>query len=338
LIALVGLCLFCGALLLPVCFSATFGAPKAKKYPWVFNLEITPPAKRVIVFPRDYSLGEIIISPDATISDEDPRCRSGAAKGTVEVPPGEFVTFIPADRFYKNPSVIKTLAPDSIDCLGMFFSSMADSEDGLGDKAMAYIGHLKGLVKLKLDRSDAQDAAVAHAAELPNLQAISGFQSTFKGKCFKQFAVLKNLRYIHLPSSGIKDENLQYLPAIPHLQFLNLSHCYLSDDGVKYLAGCKELRSLELSDNAKITDKSLKVLLQLRDLRILSLANTSMSNASVVQLKGLPLLHLTLPHNVYQKSEMAAIRKSLPGVIVVGKGSDVRRVDSDTGTLFAPLH
>jgi Leucine-rich repeat (LRR) protein len=215
---------------------------------------------------------------------------------------------------------------------------MADAEDDISDRTLSLIGHLKGLVKLRLDRCDATDKGVAFARELPDLQMISGFQTSFEGKCFKALAGHKKLRSISLPTSGMKDENVQYLAALPRLQFLTLSRCHLSDAGIQNLSGCVELRYLDLSDNPYITDRSIKPLLALKNLRVLILSNTSMTNLGAKQFKQLKLERLKLPQRVNQPAELKAIQEAMPGIRVNAGDGGGKKVDSETNKLFAPLH
>jgi hypothetical protein len=262
----------------------------------------------------------------------------GAAKGTIVVPAGKFVTFIPAHHFYQNPAIINTLPADGIDCLSLSAVSLDDSEDGLCDRALAYVGHLTGLIVLNLDKSDATDKGAQHAAALPNLQKISAFQSTVEGKCFKQLLGLKHLRCVRLASDGMKDENMQYISALPYLEQLILSHTTITDEGMQSLANCSGLIALDLSENPRLTDKSLKPLLSLKKLSILSLGGTSITLNGIMQLKNLPLVSLGLPGSSYPLAQLKTLRKALPGAQLIFNGRGGRPVDADINNMFAPLH
>jgi hypothetical protein len=292
--------------------------------------------QRVLSFPKDYSLGEIVVSPYPP-KGRDQEMR-GAAKGTIVVAAGKMVKFIPAAHFYKNPSIVNTMAPDSFDSILVAAVSLDNSEEGMCDRALSYVGHLKGLVELSLDRSEATDKGAMHAAELPNLQRITAQQAALEGKCFKQFAALKQLQSLNLPRNCLKDENLQYLGLLPQLKCLSISHCGISDAGVKYLANCKNLMTLNLENNPKITDQSIKYLLSLKKLRYLRIADTSITAKGVLPLKGLPLIWLNLPSKNISPSQLKDIQKAMPGVGVVATTDGQRHVDEDTEAIFAPMH
>jgi hypothetical protein len=305
-------------------------------YLFRINFNASTRGKRVLPFPRDYSLGEILISPDPEPTEEN--ALMGAAKGTIVVPAGKFVTFIPSHRFYQNPAIINTLPADGIDCLTLQAVTLDDSEDGLCDRALGYIGHLKGLIVLNLDKSDATDKGAVHAADLPNLQKITAFQSTIEGGFVKQLGGLKQLRYLRLPSSPVKEQNLQYFCTLPHLEHLALSHSAISDEGVKNLAGCSQLIDLDLADCPRITDQSISALLGLKKLRLLNLAGTSITSKGLMRLNALPLACLTLPGNLYLSTQLKAIHAAFPGVNIGGAQFSKKPVDAETNKLFAPLH
>lgn len=297
----------------------------------------TPPqikTQRVIEFPRE-SLGEIILP--ATLEGESDSDRRGAAKGRVIVPPQRFSWFRPAHRFFQNPAVLNTFPENCIDKLSISASSLDDSEDGLSDKALKYVGHLKGLIDLDLDRSDATDAGAVHAAELPNLQRFSAFISALNGTCFKHFAKLTKLRSIDVGHNTIADENLKYFGDIPNLQYLDLGQNNLTDKGVKQLANCKQLILLSLSGNPKITDKSLETIANFKNLHLLKLQRTAVTAGALLRLKNLPLTLIDMPSALCSESDMKKLHQTFPKAkIALPKLK--RSVDADTDTLFAPLH
>jgi len=315
-----------------------YSARGMKPRPYAYKLSLRAPSlrERVLHFPKDYALGELLIQTYPP-NGRDQGVR-GAARGTIVVPPGRLCKFIPGARFYQNPALIKTLPPDGIDTICLSASSLDDSEDGLCDRALTYVGHLTGVIELNLDRSDASDAGAAHAADLPNLQKFTGLSVGLDGKCFKQFAALKQLECIHIPRNSLKDENLVYLTALPKLWSLTASYCNLSDTSVKILAKCSNLKYLNIGDNPKITDQSIKYLLGMKSLRSLVIYNTSISPAGVLQLKALPLSSLELSSKKFTPAQIDVIIKAFPGVYINFGGKEVKSVDSDTGTIFGPLH
>ena len=104
------------------------------------------------------------------------------------------------------------------------------------------------------------------------------------------------------------------------------------------LANCSSLIELDLGDNPRLTDKSLKPLLSLKKLNVLSLGGTSITLNAIMQLKNLPLVSLRLPGSCYPLAQLKMLRKAFPGAQVLVSGHGGRPVDSETNDFFAPLH
>jgi hypothetical protein len=293
--------------------------------------------QRVLNFPA-YTIGEICIGPHEQAENGQHNIElQGAAKGRVVVPAGKVVTLVASQALFRDPKVINTLPPDGIDCLRLNVTSLADSEDGLCDRALSFVGHLKGLSELNLDRSEATDAGVAHVAELPNLQNLSLFSANCNGSALKQICTLKKLRVFRLSYNAIKDENLQYLGGLTQLEYLNLARTGLTDPGMKYIGKCINLQGLDVSKNPKIGEESLKYVMPLKKLRVLDITGTSISVAGLLKAKKGPSLQvICLPVRTYSAKDMDALSKAFPGVNL--RTTRKQHLDEDMGTLLAPLH
>jgi hypothetical protein len=310
-----------------------------------FKLDFYPQSKpkRVLPFTRNFSLGEILLadSPDQEVDT----MLKGAARGTITVPPGKFVTFVPSHHFFEDPERGKVIPADGLDCLKVAVASMDDAEDGWCDRAMGYAGRFKSLIKLDLDRSDCTDKGLSHAGDLPNLQAISAFAAMIEGDCFKQLNKLKKLRFLFLQDNPIKQENLRYLETLPQLQYLYLGGTSIDDEGVRLISKCSQLVRLDLGGNRKITNLSVKYLLGLKNLRVLVLSGTSITSDGVLQLSTLPLVFLNLPGGRYTKEQIKAFHEAFPVAFPEGypaasmvPSKETHKVDSDTRFLLGPLH
>jgi hypothetical protein len=292
--------------------------------------------ERVLQFPKDYSLGEIMITSGAP----GERAKGavilrGAARGKVIVPAGKIVVLTATHRLLQDPKIIQTIDPAGLDSLKINATSLEESEDSLCDRTLKFVGHLKGLADLSLDRSDSTDLGVARAAELPNLNKLSVFGTQITGTCLQPISALKKLRILRLSHNNLKEENLKYLSALPGLECLSLCRTGLSATGMKYVAKCPKLTILDLSENPKIGDQSIKDILCLKKLAFLALNGTQISTRGILQLKPLPLKWITLPTARYKNDEMISIRKAFPGVTLEARRTAA--VDKDTKDLYAPL-
>jgi hypothetical protein len=299
----------------------------------VYQLVLGANSKKVrtLIFPKEYSLGAV------SITDSNSNVVSKIAQGKVVVPAGSIVKFIPAENFYKNPAIIKTLPADGLDSLKCTASSFDDNEKSVCDNALAYVGHLSGLLELNLDRSDATDKGLAYASELPNLQKVSVYEGNMRGASLKRLVTLKQLRYLSLSGNELQEDNLQYLSALPKLEHLYIADCNLGDVGLKYLSKCTGLIRLKLTNNTKITDESVKYILPMKKMRFLDLRGTSITEKELLQFKGLPLVELGVPGKP-SKAETDAIAHAFPKTTLLFVKGKSRTVDSDTKSLFAPLH
>jgi hypothetical protein len=308
---------------------------KAVLIPLCFHYDAPPRKERIINFPKDYSLGQIAIS--TVLGTDVDAGMKGAARGKVVVPAKQYSWFIPAHHFYLNPSSINVLDPDSIDKISLTAASLDDSEDGLCDRSIRYVSHLKGLIGLDLDRSDATDAGAKDVDKLPNLQRFSAFFAMLDGSCFKYFSNLKKLRDIEVQGNNIKDENLKYLAAIPNLECLDLSQNCISDIGIKGLANSPQLKLLNVSSNPKITDASVDTLLTLKKLNNLIIAGTSLTISGITRLKALSIASITLPNAYYSEYEMKKLHQAFPKSIISFPRRGAK-VTPEMNNLYGPLH
>jgi hypothetical protein len=321
---------------LPSCMAA---GENKQSDPDHYTLVLGPSSKkqRVLSFPKDYSIGWVVITtwPPSNGSIE----RRVKAQGTVIVPAGKMVKFIPGDRCYKEPSILKTLSADSFDSIQMLSTSIYTEEADMCDRVLLQIGHLKGLLELDLNNSDATDKGVAYAiSQLHNLQILSAVATALDGKFLTQIDTLKRLHSLTLTYIKIPDDNLRYIAGLPRLEHLHIGHCRVSDRGIENLASCSRLIDLNLSDNPKITDHSIKIILSMKDLRFLMLDNTSITTAGILQLKPLPLFVLGLPSAQILRHDSRVISKVFPGIHLGAPKDPSPNVDPDTGAVFAPLH
>ena len=303
-----------------------------------FHVQYNPfRVRRTLNFPRDYSLGELFLSPTAALPVD--RDLIGAARGTIIVPPGKFVTFVPAHRFYQAPEIIDTLPADGIDRLFLNSCAMDDAEEKFCDNVLARISHLSGLLVLNLDRSSVTDIGAAHAKDLPALQYLSAYGTLLNGSFIKQLVGHKTLRNLSLQETALTEQNMKFFALVPHLEHINIEHCNVADAGLKNLIGCKNLLNLQLADNPKITDRSIPTVLTFKNLRMITLSGTGMTNAGAMQLKKLPLRAIVMPVPVYDRKEQEKIRLAMPGISVsYTMRKRNKPVDAEVEKLYAPLH
>ncbi len=88
--------------------------------------------------------------------------------------------------------------------------------------------------------------------------------------------------------------------------------------------------------NLPITDRGMKYLVNLKRLKLLDLTQTGVTVEGLKQLKGLPLIAVTVPTDFDPKAE-PALRKVFPGVMI-NRPPHRAAPSSETMAMFAPQH
>jgi len=303
---------------------------------WGKAVLITVPRRpaRVISFPNNYALGLFRMSPCPGVRGDE---KAVAARGKVTVPAGYISLFLAEHQFFAHLELVDGFPPDAIDSIQLTAVALDENEEGQVDKALSKIVHLKGLREVILDRSDVTDYGIAFLAELPQLQRLSMFSTSFNGSSLQRLQSLSHLEKLRISQNTIKQENLKYLPSMKALNFLSMSRCNLKPAALVHVAKCSNLTALDISGNPELDDAALKNLVSLKKLSFLSVAKTKITAAGVLQLKGLPLRMLMPSDRQFSNAEIKALYKTFPGLIVSQK-TYVKAVDDDTRTLYAPHH
>lgn len=146
------------------------------------------------------------------------------------------------------------------------------SQSRVGDDALEAISKLKGLQVLRLRLTGRTEKGLVHLGKLTGLRELDlGANPGLTGASLRHLAPLAKLRVLLLPNcTGLGDAALGEVGKLTALERLDVAGCAtVGDDGVKKLAGLKRLQSLDLTD-------------------------TSVGDAGVEALAGLPLADLSL--------------------------------------------
>lgn len=117
---------------------------------------------------------------------------------------------------------------------------------------------------------------------------------------------------------GLDDTSFaKFDPLMSHLVTADLSATKITDQSVALLADAKNLRMLRLAETA-ISDAAIDHLLNLPELESLNLYGTKVTDAAVVKLSGLPKLkRLFLWHTAVTPAGLAELKQKLPGCEIV---------------------
>lgn len=272
-------------------------------------------SEKTLEFPSSYSVGWILdVIKDPGLETNIHGLRYMRARGTVKVPRAKHLKFEPEGPFFEHPECLLKLPPDAFDYINLRFTSMADNEENVSDKAIPYVVHLKGLKAVSLDNSDTTDAAAAKLAALPNLEGLSCSASLITGKCFEQLRRCKSIRFLRVGCGQVDEQSLKYLSQFPKLQRLTISRAGLTKAGLEQVCKCGGLLNLTISQNSEIDDSCLPMLMRLKNLTDLDISGTKISTANLEKFAHLKTLNLCPPRPfaTYSAKERAQLKKLFP--------------------------
>jgi len=293
---------------------------------------------RIIHCPKDFSLGtlEVIGYNRVGVLSTNLKIESKNALGDVSIPvrPDSQLKLDLHARVLRDPAKLICIKNDRIDQIRIKFLPMDEGEDGLVDKALFYVSGIKSLLSVNVDNSDASDVGVSYLKSLPHLETISFYRTAVTGSCLEALSSCPDLSDIHAWHCTLNSKYLKYLPRMAKLGYLNLCSTGLHDSDLKSVGECTQLYNLRLG-NVPITDRGLKYLVNLKRLKLLDLAQTGITVEGLKQLKGLPLINVTVPTNFDPKAE-PSLRKMFPGAMI--NRPHITAPSSETMEMFAPQH
>jgi len=253
--------------------------------------EAAEPTARVIHFPKDRSLGRLMV----TDSDLVGQIRDfeweyfAQAMGSVQIPPGKEVWLqIFTATAWQDLSPLSSLRPGDLYRLSIYGSYGRGPKPD--DTCMQHLGALKKLNALDLMFTDVTGKG---------LKAIHGFQSLERlmlpekigDADMAQLAKLKSLKALYCGGKEVTDAGLAHLAELPLLEDLALAGVHMSDNGLVHIARLGRLKTLELVGN--FTDAGLSHLPGVTSLKNLYLAKSpSITDAGLAHLSHIPTLEM----------------------------------------------
>jgi Leucine-rich repeat (LRR) protein len=180
----------------------------------------------------------------------------------------------------------------------------------VGDKAVAIVPRLAGVVQLSLDGPQFTDASLDAIANLPDLECLTLRGATISAAGVEKLTMLPRLRTLALHDCAITDEELQILQRCQALQNLTLdgrnNHVtwagfeqlaastsllllrvenFATDEGLQGLAKSKSLSELTLAGMA-ISERALQGIANVENLSALGLSDAEVTPAALRRLKS----------------------------------------------------
>ncbi|MBF3378599.1 leucine-rich repeat domain-containing protein [Leptospira borgpetersenii] len=106
--------------------------------------------------------------------------------------------------------------------------------------------------------------------------------------------VFPNLQTLNLSDSKITDEGLKQISGLPKLESLSLIRTKITNKGIEYISKSKTITRMHLDEIAGIDDGCIPHLLKMKQLSMLELSGTEISEQGLKKLrKGLPKAGVT---------------------------------------------
>lgn len=206
---------------------------------------------------------------------------------------------------------------------------------GLNDETLAHLCRLTGLEELSTDGIQVTDAGLKQLAALTNLRSLAFFHISFRlqgftGAGFAHLKSLPRLERLTVAGTTFNDEGMAALGQLTQLKELRSWHTFQTQAGNERLVTLVNLRSLHLGQRLRkhdgkpcpvsLDDATLATLARMKSLESLTLDEVRLTQAGLIQLKGLPnLKKLSLQRAEISDTDLAAIRTELPSVTVEWK-------------------
>ncbi len=157
----------------------------------------------------------------------------------------------------------------------------------LTDRALEYLRFVPKLLILKLVSNPITDEGLAHLRHAPHLEELQlhGCRNVTDAGMV-HVGKLKQLRHLDLGATKIGDAGLAHLSELSHLEHLDLMHyTKITNAGIAHLAGLQKLTYLRMSFT-KVADRGLVHLESLRDMKVLVLGKTKVTEGGVARLRA----------------------------------------------------
>ncbi|MHC4725106.1 MAG: M56 family metallopeptidase, partial [Planctomycetota bacterium] len=248
----------------------------------------TDGGQRVLHFPKDRSLGRIMIQ-DASLERHidtffywidnanwyEQAEYLGEAKGEIAIPKGKRAALFVNKDAWKDLSPLSELEADDL-----YMLKITESMEGpvkADDRCMRHIAGLTGLKVLDLHWTNISSKGLQYIKNFKNLERLylperitnSGLADvaelkSLKGLYFKKnrvtniglahLAKLSSLEELELAGEQIDDRGLVYLSKLPNLRYLLLAGENFGDDGMVNIKDVPSLRILHLGHLPQLTD------------------------------------------------------------------------------------
>jgi Leucine-rich repeat (LRR) protein len=240
------------------------------------------------------------------------RLRQEDSAKIAALPPAQY-KMSGADRCHVGPddlSGLSYLGPNDLYKLDVF--SLVRTTDA-DQRVLEPISHLTGLQILCLYKTGITDKGMEFIKELRSLRALELHRERIGANGLAVLKELPELEYLDL-DTGLTDAGLRHVGQLPSLRWLRIQTGSMYGPGLAELANLPHLERLSIWGNSPISDRHIKYLeglTQLKSLTLWGIANhlTDASLASIAKLKNLEELYFIRTGSRFTPAGMAHLKE-----------------------------
>ncbi len=141
----------------------------------------------------------------------------------------------------------------------------------------------------------------------------------------KKLTQLKRLKHLNVSSSDLYDKHLEIIGQLKTLELLDLDLTEITDSGLKNLIRLTQLRKLRLKDNPQLTNDCIAYLLDIEQLELIHIENTSITIDGLIKLLTQKELKTVILDCEFDNSidELLSISEKYPKLEIVFKGTGI---------------
>jgi len=174
----------------------------------------------------------------------------------------------------------------------------------VNDDGFDALASLEELSELHIGGDKMTGLALPLLRLLPSLKHldVNGSQRTDSGRWglmltdvnVDSLSALAQLEVLNIGGAMVTDVGMKALSPLVNLQTIDLSRMDITARGLEPLTRCPKLRRIDLWQSARIDDKAAQQLVKIKNLEILNLSDTSVTDATLDQLQGMKTLKTIL--------------------------------------------
>lgn len=148
------------------------------------------------------------------------------------------------------------------------------ADANVGDEGAAYITKHHQLKAIQLSSANLTDTSCVQFLMTPKLEDLDVSKNNITDEGCSNLGKLHSLRRLDLSSNPISDEGVAALLELQHLRRLRLRNCNVTDGSLSTIARLAQIELL-LVDGTRLTRSGILQLRDLRDLRTLTVCNST---------------------------------------------------------------